>query len=317
MIGDKILTHKHVVTLVLALTFTTLACGLASPASTPPTPAPVQPTVPVPTEIPTVPQLTADQLRNAQYQLSARDDHALVQLTDGQYQQGTDITTLDYAVVTLTDFAAAGDLTGDGVNELAVIVFENYGGTGNFAFLTIYKNVDGLPVFLSSAIIDDRPIINGIAVENGEVLLDVITHSFEDPGCCPSLPATGRYVLVNDQLRLTNYTTSTPQDVKRSIEIMTPADGTEVTEFVQVNGAVSVAPFENNLSYFIYNEAGDQLASGPVTVTAPDFGAPGTFSELIPLAGIPAGATVYLEIQDISAANGFILAMDVVKLVVK
>ena len=64
---------------------------------------------------------------------------------------------------------------------------------------------------------------------------------------------------------------------------MSPADGTQVTEFAQVNGAVSIAPFENNLSYFIYDEAGNQLGIGPVTVTAPDFGAPGTFSELIPV----------------------------------
>jgi hypothetical protein len=52
-------------------------------------------------------------------------------------------------------------------------------------------------------------------------------------------------------------------------------------------------------------------------VTAPDLGAPGTFSELISLSGIPADTNVYLEIQDISAENGFILAMDAVKLVVK
>ncbi len=52
-------------------------------------------------------------------------------------------------------------------------------------------------------------------------------------------------------------------------------------------------------------------------VTAPDFGAPGTFSELIPLAGIPADTTIYLEIHDLSAADGSILALDAVKLIVK
>jgi hypothetical protein len=98
---------------------------------------------------------------------------------------------------------------------------------------------------------------------------------------------------------------------------MSPADGTEVTGFVQVSGAISIAPFENNLSYFIYDEAGNQFAQGPVMVTAPDFGAPGTFSELIPLAGIPADTTVYLEIQDLSAADGSLLALDAVKLIVK
>ena len=311
------MTHRYFIALFLILTLATLACSLASPAPISPAPVPVQPTVPAPTEIPPTPQLTVDQLKNAQYQLGARDDHAVVQLVDGQYQQGTDATTLDFAHVSLSEFVSIGDLTGDGIDEAAAILFENYGGTGNFGFLAIYTNVNGLPVFLSSTTIDDRPMINSMAIENGKIHLDAIIHGLQDPGCCPALPTTRSYALVNNQLRLTNYTTATSDNKKRTIEIMSPADGTEVTEFVQVSGAVSIAPFENNLSYAIYDEAGNELAKGSVNVTAPDLGAPGTFSELIPLAGIPAGATIYLDIQDLSAADGSILALDAVKLVVK
>ncbi len=311
------MADKHFISFILIIALGTFACGLASPASISPTPAPVQETLPAPTEIPTTPQLTADQLMNAQYQLSARDDHAVVQLTDGQYQQGTDATTLDFAHVSLSEFISIGDLTGDGISEAAAIFFENYGGTGNFGFLAICTNVNGLPVFLSSTMIDDRPMINGLAIESGEVFLDAVIHGFEDPGCCPQLPTIRKYALVNNVLRITTYATTTPDGAMRNIEIMSPADGTQVTEFVQVNGVVSIAPFENNLSYFIYDEVGNQLGIGPVTVTAPDFGAPGTFSELIPLAGIPADTTVFLEIQDISAADGSLFALDTVKLIVK
>jgi hypothetical protein len=292
-----------------------LACGLASPAPASPTVVPVQVTVPAPTV--SAPVLTVDQLKNAQYQLGARDDHALVQLTDGHYQQGSDTTTLDYAYVGMSDFIHIGDLTGDGIDEAAVVVFENYGGTGNFGSLAIYTNVNGLPVFLTSTNIDDRPKINNLKIENGEIHLDAIVHGIQDPGCCPSLATTRSYALVNGRMQLTNYTTVTPGGAKRTIEIMSPADGTEVTEFVQVSGAVSIAPFENNLTYAIYDEAGNELGVGPVTVTAPDLGAPGTFSELISLAGIPVGTTVYLTIQDLSAADGSILALDSVKLFVK
>jgi hypothetical protein len=307
--------RKYFIQFFLILTLATLACGLASPVPSSPTAVPVQPTVPAPT----VPAstLTLDQLKNAQYQLGARDDHAVVQLTNGAYQQGTDATTLDYAHVQLTDFISIGDLTGDGIDEAAAIIFENYGGTGDFGSLVIYTNDNGKPVFLTSTSIDDRPKINSLKIENGELTLDAIVHGLQDAGCCPQLPTTRRYALVNNQLRLTNSTTSTPDGKKRTIEIMSPADGTEVTEFVQVSGAVSIAPFENNLTYVIYDEAGNELAKGPVTVTAPDLGAPGTFSELIPLAGIPAGTSIYLTIQDLSAADGSILALDSVKLLVK
>ena len=309
------MNYKHLTSLILPLTLATLACGLTAPASNAPTPAPVQETIPAPTE--SAPSLTADQLKNAQYQLGARDDRAVIQLTDGKYQQGTDATTLDFAYIGLTQFVSVGDLTGDSVNEIAAIFLENYGGTGNFGLLAIYSNVNGLPVFLTSTFIDDRPMINSMSIENGEVFLNAITHGAQDGGCCPTLPTTRRYALVNNQLRKVNYTTATPEGAKRIVEITAPVNGAEASGSVQVSGTVSIAPFENNLTYFIYDEAGNQFAAGPVMVTAPDFGAPGTFNETFTLEGIPPGTTIYLEIQDISAADGSWLAMDAVKLVIK
>jgi hypothetical protein len=311
------LNFRHFIKLILILTLATLACGLASPAPASPTPVPVQSTAPAPTVTPTTAQLTVDQLKNAQYQLGARDDHAVVQLTDGKYQQGTDTTTLDYAHIELAKFISVGDLTGDGINEAAAIFFENYGGSGVFGFLAIYTNVNGLPAFLSSTLIDDRPKINSITIEDGEVYLDAVIHGAEDLACCPALQTTRSYALVNNKLRMTNYSTSTPNGVKRTIEIISPANGTESKSNVEVSGTVRIAPFENNLSYFIYDGEDKQLASGSVPVTAADPGAPGTFSELIPLTGISTDTTIYLEIQDISAADGSWLAMDSVKLIVK
>lgn len=308
--------HKHVGKFFLILTLATFACGLPTASDSPPT-VPVQEATLAPTEIPTTPQLTADQLNNAQYQLGVQEQHTVIQLTDGQFQQGTDATTLDFAYIKLTEYISIGDLTGDGIDEVAAIFFENYGGTGQFGFLAIYSNVNGLPVFLNSTLIDDRPMINSLSIENGEVFLDAIIHGFEDGGCCPTLPSTRRYVLVNNQLRMVNYTTATPDGTKRIIEITSPINETEVTGSVQVSGNVTIAPFENNLSYFIYDEAGNQYAAGPVAVTAPDLGAPGTFNETFTLEGIPAGTTIYLELQDISAADGSWLAMDAVKLIVK
>lgn len=297
---------------LLILTLATLACGLAAPASPSPTPVPVETAFPTP-----IPGLTAEQLKHAPYQLGARDDHAVVQLTDGKFQQGTDATTLDFAYIALTDFVSVGDITGDSQDEVAAIFLENYGGTGNFGLLAIYSNVNGLPVFLTSTFIDDRPMINSMSIENGEVFLDAIVHGFDDGGCCPTLPTTRRYALVNNQLRIVNYITSTPNGAQRTIEILTPTNGAEESGNVQVTGNVSIAPFENNVSYFIYDEAGNEVARGPVPVTAPDLGAPGTFDVTIALEGTPAGTTVYLEIQDISAADGSWLAMDAVKLLVK
>ncbi|WKZ35614.1 MAG: Gmad2 immunoglobulin-like domain-containing protein [Anaerolineales bacterium] len=302
---------NHPLKLLWALTLATLACGVAFPASDPPTPAPVEATVPAPQG------LTLEQIKNVQYPLLIPEDGRVVEMLDGKFQRGADATDMDFAYIALTQFVAFGDLTGDGLEDAAVIFLENYGGTGNFGVLAVYANVAGEPVFLHSTLIDDRPMINSIAVENDEVFIDAVVHGFEDGGCCPTLPTTRRYALVKNKLRLVNFTTDAPNGTRRIIEITSPANGTEATGSLAVIGSVSIAPFENNLSWFIYDENGNQYAAGPVMVAAPDFGAPGTFDETIPLAGIPAGTIIYLEIQDQSAADGSLLALDVVKLSVK
>jgi len=305
---------RNLIFLLIAL-IGVLACGLPS-VSSPPTPVPASATVAAP-EV-SMPGITVDQLKNAQYQIGVRDDRAVVQLTDGVFQQGTDPATLDYAYIALTQFTAVGDLTGDGVDEIAAMFLENFGGTGNFAMLAIYTNVNGQPVFLTSVLIDDRPMVNGLAVDNGEVFLDAVVHDFDDGACCPELPSTRRYALVNNQLRLVNYTTGAPTGVQRVIEITSPANGAEVSGSVQVSGTVTIAPFENTLVYYIHDEAGNQYAAGPINVTAAELGGPGTFSENFTLEGIPAGTTIYLELQDQSPADGqTLMAMDAVKLFVK
>ena len=116
---------------------------------------------------------------------------------------------------------------------------------------------------------------------------------------------------------MTDYTTFTPDGKPRTITIESPANGTEVFSSVQIKGHVAIAPFENNLAYSIYDVSGVELSAGAITVTAPDLGAPGTFDAVIPLGNILSGAVITIEVQDISAADGSLLAMDSVELVVK
>ena len=95
------------------------------------------------------------------------DQIRLVQLTDGQYQEGAPGGT-DYISVSMTDFIARGDLNGDGENEAVAIVAENYGGSGTFVFLVVYQYMNDKAIFLTSIFLDDRPMINALAVEDGE-----------------------------------------------------------------------------------------------------------------------------------------------------
>ena len=78
--------------------------------------------------------------------------------------------------IRVTDFIALGDINGDGVNEAAALISENYGGTGVFVFLTLYVEQAGQPVFLTSVFIDDRPAVDSVEFENGEIFLQVTTE---------------------------------------------------------------------------------------------------------------------------------------------
>lgn len=307
------MVSNHPLRFLLILILATLACGFPT-ASDSITPVPPADTVSPPTAIPA---LTIEQINNVQYPLLVPNDGRVVQMTNGVYQSGTDTLSVDYAYIAVTQFFALGDLTGDGVGDAAVMFLENYGGTGNFGVLAVYANVAGQPVFLDSLLIDDRPMPNSISLINGEIFLDVIVHGFEDGGCCPTLQTTQTYALVKNQLRLVNYTTVAPTGVKREIIVSSPVDNTELTtRTFQLTGSVSIAPFENNLSFFVYDEDGNQYMAGPVTVTAPDFGAPGTFDTTMVLDTLSAG-TYYIEIQDQSAADGAILALESVKVILK
>ena len=62
---------------------------------------------------------------------------------------------------------------------------------------------------------------------------------------------------------------------------------------------------------------GVELSAGAVPVTAAGPGTSGTFNEMISLGNALSNALIILEVQDVSAQDGSLLAMDSVELVVK
>ena len=296
------------------------------PATPPPTPIDQTQQSPVPitpfgaSQAPQTPSPAPDyvaRMRNAQYQLGIPDSLQVVQLIDGQFEQGTP-GSADFISVHVTDFVAAGDLNADGVDEVVALISENYGGTGAFVFLAVYADRPGTTVFQTSTIVDDRAELNALSIANNEIFLDATIHGPEEPMCCPTLRTTRHYRLAEGgQLDMTDYTTFTPDGRPRTITIGSPANGAEVFSSVQIKGSAAIAPFENNLTYSIEDVGGVELSRGAISVSAPNPGAPGTFDVVIALGNILSGAVVRVEVQDINAADGSLFAMDSVELVVK
>jgi len=298
------------------------ACTMfQTPTPVPPTPLPATatlaiPTPVVPTPLPDAPGIGPEDVRNSLYQLGFSDQVRTVQLENGQYQSD-DLTSTDYVSVTVTDFIVRGDLTGDGENEAVAIIAENYGGSGTFVFLVVFQFINNEAVFLTSTFLDDRPLINDLAVEDGEIYVDIVIHTEDDPMCCPTMATTRRYFLNGVNLVLTNYTSETPAGEPRIITIEEPVDTAQVSGLVRLRGNITIAPPEKDMVYRIYDLGGVELTVGPVTLDAPNLGAPGTFEKAVDLGNILKDTTVRIAVQDIDRTDGTLLAMDSVLLQVR
>jgi len=279
--------------------------------STPASPAP-----PSPTPLPDIPGISPEQVRNSEYQLGFPDQIRTVQLTDGQYEEG-DPGSTDFVSVTVTDYIARGDLDGDGENEAVAIVAENYGGSGTFVFLAVYRYVNEKAVFQTSIFLDDRPQINHLAIEDGKIFVDAVVHNKDDAMCCPTLPTTRQYLLNGVNLIPTDFTTRTPTGELRQITIEAPVEGAQVSGIIRLLGNTTIAPFENNLIYRVFDLGGVELSAGPITVTSPGPGAPGEFEKAVDLGNILTNTTVRIAVEDRSPADNSLLAMDSIFLQVR
>jgi len=313
---------------LLSLLLFPVACSGAQPSvadqATPlPVPTTTETAVP-PTVIATetsnplleIPGSTLDKLRNSDYQLGRLDQVRFVRLKDGRYQEGAP-GSADYISVFLTDFIAWGDLNGDGVNETAAILAENYGGSGTFVFLAVYQNQGQELNFRTSIFLDDRPMIDAISVENGEIFVDASIHDANDAMCCPTQSTKRHYSWNGNNLILSDYSTITPTGQPRVITIEAPVNGAEVSGIIRLKGNVSIAPFENNLIYRIYDLGGVELSVGPIPVDAPGLGAPGTFEKAIGLGNILKNTSIRIAVQDINVEDGSLFAMDSIVLQVR
>ena len=253
-----------------------------------------------------------DQLQNAQF--LAPQYQRTIQLSAGKYEGGSGA---DYLMVELLPQMAAGDLNNDGINDAAILLAENGGGTGVFVSLVaLRENVGGFSQS-KAVLIDDRPQINSVTIKDGMIVVDAVIHSAGDTMALPTMKVVEEYTLSGSSLILTGFT-SNIAGAERSITIESPSQGQKVNGSVQVKGRTTISPFENNLAYRFYDETGAMVFEGPFPVKSDALGGPATFDNNIPLpTGISAGSTIRLELAELSMADGTYLCSSSVNLIVK
>jgi heat shock protein HslJ len=160
------------------------------------TPTPVPPT---PTSTP-VPSLTLEMLQNATYS-SEWEESGPITLTNGRYEGKPYVEGgASRLIVTFVEPVAFGDLDDDGVEDAAVILAANAGGSGTFISLEAVRNEGGEPAHLSTYLLGDRVRIELLAIEGGQIVLQMVTHGPNDPMCCPTQLVRNTYALEDGAL---------------------------------------------------------------------------------------------------------------------
>ena len=296
--------------LVFALAL--LACSIQiNTTDLPPASITESPTLPtLPPLPPSVPELTADGLRNATYDISDfTGTPRTVTLVNGSYASGPDPAAADYISVYMGDTVAFGDLNYDDVNDAAVILGINAGGTGVFTYIAAVLNIGGAPAHVASVFIDDRPMINSLFIASGEILSDIIIHGADDPGCCPSFQTQQGFRLYGSQLVLTRRATWSAGTL-RAINIGSPADLADVIYPFTVSGNVTIGPFENTLAYAVYTSDNTYVTGGSVMTDSPNPGDPGNFSLPVDLSMAGGYGLVRIEFVEYSMMDGSVVTLD-------
>jgi hypothetical protein len=304
-----------IVSMILILSLAVAGCTAQTPTPVPAT----ETSLPEPTPVP-VADLTLEQVKNAEYTFDFGESMPSFLLVDGTYQSGSDTSQPGYFQATMSDKVAFGDLNGDGLGDAAVSIGINMGGTGVFEYVVAMLNQDGQPVQAGYYYVDDRARIDAMIISELRIVVDAMVHGPNDPMCCPTLKVQASLQLPLDTgllLWLAHQTSEIVPGAFREITITSPEPGIGIDKTCIISGNVTIAPFENNLVYHVYDMNLSELAVGPLMVNAPDMGAPGTFELNLDLSSVDYSGPIFVTISDLSPADGAILALDSIILILK
>ncbi len=135
--------------------------------------------------------LTVESLENAEYFVA--NDQQWIRLSRGAFDSGN-------IHIRVEGQPAFGNLNGDDAIDSVVVLRERHGGTGVTRSIFAVLNQNGKPFQLTSVSLYDRTQVEKVAVEDGDIILNLIVHKPGDGLCCPSQKALWIFRLCGNQL---------------------------------------------------------------------------------------------------------------------
>lgn len=169
--------------------------------------------------------LNLEALRNAEYRVDYVGN-GVVQLNNGHYSEPAAPGSAALASVDLSDFAAFGDLTGDGIDDAAVILMSSGGGTGTFYDLVAMTDQGGVPTQIASTFLGDRVQIQSLVIQNGQVAVNMITQGPGDAMAMPTLQVNRVFELLPQFVEVEGEAAGAAMDTEQPVGFT----GTYVTE---------------------------------------------------------------------------------------
>ncbi len=140
--------------------------------------------------------LAEEAVRHGKYELP---DIGAFELKDGNFQEkyGEGASQVKrVGVVT----AAFGDLDGDKVEDAAVVLWANTGGSGTFIYLAPVLNKDGKGQQTGAQLLGDRVQIKSLVVNSGRIRIEELAQGSTDPMVSPTLQSVQEYALQSGKL---------------------------------------------------------------------------------------------------------------------
>jgi len=266
----------------------------------------------IPTTLPQSPGLTEAALLNGRY-LSPLLQQP-IQLVEGTYEGMVEGVELNARVQPGIQF---GDLNADGISDAAFLLAEDTGGSGVFVSLVVIYSRGEYFQQAQGILIDDRPVINAISIENGVVKITGLVHGPNDPMVDPTTSMSVEFTLFGDQMVRTWQKSAFEGSAEHLIVIESPFDGEEVFGSFTLKGFMPIGPFENNLALTILDKSNAELVREGFMVEAVNMGAPAIFDNLIELPAVQPGTELLVILSELSMADRSPIAIDAVRVIVK